>query len=162
MLDSYRREINYLRISVTDRCNLRCRYCMPSEGFRWIPHENILRFEEIIEIVREAVKLGIHKIRVTGGEPLLRKGIVNLIEMLASIEGVQDLSMTTNGTHLEKFARELKQAGLQRINISLDTVNAERYAYLTGGGNIERVLRGIDAALEAELAELRKQLDQSR
>ncbi|HOU35528.1 MAG: radical SAM protein [Bacteroidales bacterium] len=155
MLDSYKREINYLRISVTDRCNLRCRYCMPSEGFRWIPHENILRFEEIIEIVREAVKLGIHKIRVTGGEPLLRKGIVNLIEMLASIEGVQDLSMTTNGTHLEKFARELKQAGLQRINISLDTVNAERYAYLTGGGNIERVLRGIDAALEAELTPIK-------
>ena len=85
MLDSYKREINYLRISVTDRCNLRCRYCMPSEGFRWIPHENTLRFEEIIEIVREAVKLGIHKIRVTGGEPLLRKGIVNLIEMLANL-----------------------------------------------------------------------------
>ncbi|MDP3016136.1 MAG: radical SAM protein, partial [Deltaproteobacteria bacterium] len=126
LLDPYHRKINYLRISVTDRCNLRCRYCMPEEGLQLIPHEEILTYEEILRVVRVFAKEGISKIRLTGGEPLIRKGISEFISQLARIEGIRDLSLTTNGILLKDFARSLKESGLNRINISLDTLNREK------------------------------------
>jgi GTP 3',8-cyclase len=152
MFDSYNRRINYLRISVTDRCNLRCTYCMPAEGIPLIQHSDILSFEEIMEVVNAALSLGVDKIRITGGEPLVRKGIVNLVQMIASKPGVQDLGMTTNGQLLEKFAQPLKDAGLHRVNVSLDTMNPERYRQVTRGGNIENVLKGIEASKKAGLS----------
>ena len=152
MFDSYNRRINYLRISVTDRCNLRCTYCMPAEGIPLIQHSDILSFEEIMEVVDAALALGVDKIRITGGEPLVRKGIVNLVQMIASKPGVQDLGMTTNGQLLEKFAQPLKDAGLHRVNVSLDTMNPERYRQVTRGGDIENVLKGIEASQKAGLS----------
>jgi len=151
MLDRYNRRINYLRISVTDRCNLRCRYCMPEEGVNFLPHEEILSFEEIRDVVKVAVPLGIDKIRLTGGEPLVRKGIVDLVEMIAGLNGVKDLAMTTNGLLLDKFAPDLAKAGLNRINISLDTLNPEKFSHVTRGGKLEEVIRGIEAAKDAGL-----------
>ncbi len=152
MFDSYNRRINYLRISVTDRCNLRCTYCMPAEGITLMQHSDILTFEEILEVVDAALSLGVDKIRITGGEPLVRKGIVNLIQSIASKSGVQDLGMTTNGQLLEKFAQPLKDAGLHRVNVSLDTMNPERYRQITRGGDIENVLKGINSAVNAGLS----------
>jgi len=146
MFDSYNRRINYLRISVTDRCNLRCTYCMPAEGITLMPHSDILTFEEIMDVVDAALSLGVDKIRITGGEPLVRKGIVELVHMIASKPGVQDLGMTTNGQLLEKYAQPLKEAGLHRINVSLDTMNPERYRQITRGAEIENVLKGIEAS----------------
>lgn len=151
MYDLYNRRINYLRISVTDRCNLRCRYCMPEEGVKLISHTEILKFEEITEVVRVAVSMGVDKVRLTGGEPLVRKGITGLVRMISSIEGVRDLSMTTNGTLLKMYARELAEAGLRRVNISLDTLDPGKYHFITRGGNLRDVLEGIDAAIEAGL-----------
>lgn len=151
MLDNYNRNINYLRISVTDRCNLRCTYCMPEEGIDLIAHEDVLSFEEIVTFVKEAIASGITKIRLTGGEPLVRKGIVDLVNQIANIPGIEDLAMTTNGILLEKYAKDLSKAGLMRVNISLDTMNPEKYRQLTRLGNIEDVFKGIDAALEAKL-----------
>ncbi|NOY51752.1 MAG: radical SAM protein [Chlorobi bacterium] len=151
MLDRYNRRINYLRISVTDRCNLRCRYCMPADGIDWIKHSQILSFEEITEVVKEAVALGIGKVRLTGGEPLVRKGIVNLVKMISDVKGVKDLGMTTNGQVLEEYAADLAKAGLNRVNVSLDTLDAARYAHLSRGGNINNVLKGLEAACEAGL-----------
>jgi cyclic pyranopterin phosphate synthase len=146
MYDRYNRNINYLRISVTDRCNLRCKYCMPAEGIELMSHDDILSFEQIVEVVKESVKNGITKVRLTGGEPLVRKGIVDLVRMISAIEGIDDLAMTTNGTLLEQFAQQLKAAGLKRVNISLDTLDPECYADLTRGGSVELVFRGIKAA----------------
>jgi GTP 3',8-cyclase len=151
MYDRFNRNINYLRISVTDRCNLRCQYCMPAEGIFLKEHEAILTFNEIVEIVKTAVRLGIHKIRLTGGEPLIRKDIVRLVSMISAVDGVDDLSMTTNGIYLDELAKPLKDAGLNRINISLDTMNHLKYKELTRGGDLSAVLKGIDAALEAGL-----------
>lgn len=151
MFDSFNREINYLRISVTDRCNLRCVYCMPEQGISLLTHDEILRYEEIVAIATTAIRLGIRKIRLTGGEPLSRKGLPSLVKMIAAIPGLEDLAMTTNGILLGNFADELKQAGLMRVNVSLDTVDPERYRVLTRGGNIEEVFRGIDAAITAGL-----------
>jgi cyclic pyranopterin phosphate synthase len=151
MFDQYKRRIDYLRISVTDRCNLRCVYCMPEEGITLIDHRDILTFEEITEFTRCAVSMGITKARLTGGEPLARKGIVNLVRMLAAIEGIEDFSMTTNAILLSKYALELKTAGLGRVNISLDTVDAGRYKQITRGGNIQEVFAGIEAAKNARL-----------
>jgi len=147
MLDSYNREISYLRISVTDRCNLRCIYCMPPEGIEKKDHTDCLSFEEITAVAREAAGLGIRKIRLTGGEPLVRHGIANLVEMLSKIEGIDLIGMTTNGHLLDRYAGDLKKAGLDSINISLDTLDEERYSRLTRGGEIQKVLEGIDAAL---------------
>lgn len=155
MYDRYNRKINYLRISVTDRCNLRCEYCMPAEGIELIGHENILRFEEIIEFVKIAVEKGIDKVRVTGGEPLVRKGVVNFVSELSKIKGIKDLSMTTNGVLLEEFAKPLKDAGLQRINISLDTCDPDRYYKITRGGDIKKVVRGVVAAKKTGLYPLK-------
>ncbi|MFN8208245.1 MAG: radical SAM protein [Bacteroidales bacterium] len=151
MYDRYNRHIHYLRISVTDRCNLRCSYCMPADGIRLVPHEEILSFDEIVDVVKVAVSLGVNKIRLTGGEPLVRAGIVDLVRKLSSIEGIPDLSLTTNGILLAKYAAALKQAGLKRVNISLDTIDSNRYKEITRGGNIDDVFRGIAAAREAGL-----------
>lgn len=148
MYDHFNRQINYLRISVTDRCNLRCKYCMPAEGIQLMHHEDLLTFEEIVEVVEEAVKNGITKIRLTGGEPLVRKGIIDLVRMIAKVPGMEDLSMTTNGTLLEEYAASLKEAGLNRVNISLDTVDEVKYAEITRGGNLDDVIRGIFKAKE--------------
>lgn len=151
MLDSFNRNINYLRISVTDRCNLRCVYCMPEEGINLIDHKDIISFEEITEFTKCAVEMGITKVRITGGEPLVRKGTVNFVKMLSDINGIKDLSMTTNAVLLKKYAVELKHAGLMRVNISLDTIDAEKYSHITRGGNLNDVLDGINAAKEAGL-----------
>lgn len=149
MYDSFKRNINYLRISVTDRCNLRCTYCMPEEGIPLLQHKNILSFEEIVSFVRVVVSNGITKVRITGGEPLVRKDIVNLVEMLSRIPGIEDLSMTTNGILLQKYAEQLKKAGLMRVNISLDTLDPQRFREITRIGELKDVLLGITAAQKA-------------
>ena len=149
MKDQFGREITYLRISVTDRCNLRCVYCMPEEGIPLIPHSQMLTYEEILDFTRYAVSRGINKVRLTGGEPLVRKGILTLISDLADIPGIRDLGMTTNGILLPEMARDLRETGLHRINISLDTLDTERYRALTRGGEMGKVLEGIQAAKKA-------------
>ncbi len=146
MYDSFRRRIDYLRISVTDKCNLRCRYCMPEEGVPLRRHEEFLSHEQIVEVVRAAVGLGLTKIRLTGGEPLVKRGIVELVGMIRAVPGVRQLAMTTNGTLLGGLAAGLRKAGLDSLNVSLDTLEAERYRQLTRGGRIELVLQGIEAA----------------
>ncbi|MFO7997256.1 MAG: GTP 3',8-cyclase MoaA [Dehalococcoidia bacterium] len=146
IIDSFGRSINYLRISVTDRCNLRCIYCMPPEGVPRMSHSDILSYEEIETVARAAAELGINRIRLTGGEPLVRAGLPRLVQMLSQIEGIQDLSLTTNGTFLKEYAQELKQAGLSRVNVSLDTVNPDKFRYITRLGELEDVLEGIEAA----------------
>jgi len=151
LLDSFGRRINYLRISVTDRCNLRCIYCMPPEGVPWIPHSDLLSYEEIATIVQIAAALGINKIRLTGGEPLIRPGLPNLVEMLSGIEEINEIAMTTNGILLKEYAMVLKRAGLRRINISLDTLKADRFRYITRLGYLKDTLKGIEAAREANL-----------
>jgi GTP 3',8-cyclase len=151
MFDCYNRQINYLRVSITDRCNLRCTYCMPAEGVKLLEHKEILSFEEIVEVIREAVTLGITKIRITGGEPLVRKGVISLIEKIAAIEGISDFGLTTNGILLSKFASDLANAGLHRINISLDTLDPAKFRSITRGGDIHQVFEGIAAALKAGL-----------
>ncbi len=151
MLDRFKRDITYLRVSVTDRCNLRCTYCMPADGIELMRHEDILSLEDIYETVKIAASKGVTKVRLTGGEPLVRKGITDLVRMIASIPEITDLAMTTNGILLSEFAKPLKQAGLQRINISLDTMSPERYAEITRGGDISKVFAGIEAARVAEL-----------
>lgn len=155
MIDSYGRDINYLRISVTDLCNLRCKYCMPEEGIKKACHDEILTFEEIEEIVKDFVSLGINKIRITGGEPLVRAGIITLIEKLSKIKGVDEIAMTTNGTLLKKYAKALKEAGLKRVNISLDTLNDEKYRTITKGGTLKEVLEGIREAQKVKLTPIK-------
>lgn len=149
MFDSCDRRINYLRVSITDRCNLRCTYCMPAEGIALIPHEEILSLEEIRDVVSVAVRLGVDKVRLTGGEPLIRRGVVDLVRMLAEIGGIKDLAMTTNGVLLPRFAQDLKAAGLHRLNVSLDAIDPERYKSITRGGKVEDVFAGLAAARNA-------------
>ncbi len=144
LVDRYGRKTDYLRISVTDRCNLRCFYCMPPAGIRKISSQEILKYEELSEIIKCARELGIGKFRITGGEPLVRKGIVGFIEKLAAME--IDFSLTTNGMLLKTYGRDLFNAGLSRINISLDTLKEDRFNRITGGGDIREVFSGIDAA----------------
>jgi len=151
MYDRFNRKIHYLRISVTDRCNLRCSYCMPAEGIRPLDHEDILSFEEIVAFTEVAIARGIDKVRITGGEPLARKGIDSLVRMLGGLPGIDDLSLTTNGVLLAGLARPLKEAGLKRVNVSLDTIDPVRYREITRCGDLEEVLRGIDAAEAAGL-----------
>lgn len=163
MLDRYGRVINYLRISVTDRCNLRCCYCMP-EGVQDVGMKNILTFEEIWEIVRTGVSLGITHIRITGGEPLVRKGCVNLIRGIREIPGVETITMTTNGVLLGNYGKQLKKVGVDGVNISLDTLNPEEFYKITGKRELQEVLAGIRAAKTAGLpvklnAVNRKELD---
>lgn len=151
MLDKEGREITYLRISVTDLCNLRCKYCIPEEGVNKKCHSDILTFEEIEKVVRASAKLGINKIRLTGGEPLVRKGIVDLVNKISSIAGIKEVVMTTNGTLLKQLGKALKEAGLKRVNISLDTLKEDRYKNITRDGKISDVLEGLEAAKEAGL-----------
>jgi cyclic pyranopterin phosphate synthase len=155
MIDSYGRRINYLRVSVTDRCNLRCAYCMPPEGVPLVWRSEILSYEEIAEVVRVAAGLGVTKVRLTGGEPLVRRDLVRLVAMLSAIGAISDLAMTTNGILLPQFARPLAAAGLHRVNISLDAIEPLRYAAVTRGGDVRQALAGIEAALAAGLAPVR-------
>ncbi len=148
MLDKYSREINYLRVSITDRCNLRCIYCRPKEGVALHGHEDILRYEEMIRVISLAVKMGLIKVRLTGGEPLVRRGFVDFIADLNKIEGLKDISLTTNGILLEQFAQGIFDAGIRRINVSLDSLNPDKYGQITRGGRLEDVLRGIARAEE--------------
>lgn len=149
MKDRYNRTVDYLRISVTDRCNLNCVYCTSSKGVELLPQGELLTYEEMIEISRAAVACGIRKIRITGGEPLVRRDIEGLVSEISRIEGLVDLSLTTNGILLSEMAEPLRRAGLKRINISLDTLDPERYSHLTGGGSLKKVLAGVDSALAA-------------
>jgi len=151
MLDKFNRKINYLRISVTDRCNFRCVYCMPAEGVKLMKHSEILTFDEIVETARIGVSKGIDKIRLTGGEPLVRKDIIDLVKMIAQIDGLKDFGLTTNGVYLTKYAQKLADAGLHRVNISLDTINPEKFREITRVGNLQDVLDGIEAAKKAKL-----------
>lgn len=155
MYDRFNRNITYLRVSVTDRCNFRCEYCMPAGGVKLLNHSDILSLEEIADVTRYAVQNGISKIRITGGEPLLRRGIVNLVEMISAIPGIKDLSMTTNGVYLGRYAVELFNAGLKRINISLDTLEPEKFRVITRGGDVSEVIHGIDAAKSAGFAPIK-------
>lgn len=151
MKDSFGREINYLRVSLTDRCNLRCEYCMPEKGIDKLRHEDIMTLEDTYELIKAFVDLGIDKIRFTGGEPLVRLGLVDLISKVAKLDGVREIAMTTNGVLLEKYAKNLKEAGLTRVNISLDTLDEHKYRQITRGGELEKVLNGIKAAKEVGL-----------
>lgn len=143
--DSHGRLISYMRISVTDRCNMRCTYCMPAEGLPSLPHEEILSYEEILRIVTLASEVGVNKFRITGGEPLVRRGVIGLIAKINAIDGVET-TFTTNGLLLEDMAEELKSAGVKRLNISLDTLNQERFTEITRVDKLDKVLRGIEKA----------------
>ncbi|MBN1161654.1 MAG: GTP 3',8-cyclase MoaA [Dehalococcoidales bacterium] len=149
--DSFQRPINYLRISVTDRCNLRCVYCMPPEGIALMSHNDILSYEEIVTLVKAAAELGITHIRLTGGEPLVRAGLPELVRMIADIDAITDLSLTTNGILLAQYAADLKDAGLMRVNVSLDTLKPERFRQITRCGELKNTLKGVEAANEAGL-----------
>jgi GTP 3',8-cyclase len=149
--DSFGRAIRDLRLSVTDRCNFRCFYCMPTEAMEWKPKPEILTYEEILKLAELFVSLGVNKLRVTGGEPMVRRDVETLIARLAKIEGVADLAMTTNAHFLKNRAKGLKDAGLQRITVSLDSLEPERFALLTGRNELKTVLAGIDAAIESGL-----------
>lgn len=151
MYDPFNRKINYLRISVTDRCNFRCTYCMPPEGIPLKTHSEILSYSEIAEIVKTGTKLGINKIRLTGGEPLVRKDLHVLVKMISETVGIDEIGLTTNGVFLPEMAEKLKNAGLSRVNISLDTLNPEKFKKITRTGNLDDVLRGIEAAKTAGL-----------
>ncbi|MBI9013750.1 MAG: GTP 3',8-cyclase MoaA [Clostridiales bacterium] len=155
MIDKYNRTIDYMRLSVTDRCNLRCKYCMPESGVSKKLHREILRHEELVEIVKAGAQVGIKKIRLTGGEPLIRKNIVELVKEISNVEGINEVTMTTNGLLLKNYLNDLKEAGLTRINLSLDTLKSDRYKSITRGGNIEDVLSCIPLILAAGLSPLK-------
>ncbi|NLE89364.1 MAG: GTP 3',8-cyclase MoaA [Dehalococcoidales bacterium] len=154
LIDNFRRRINYMRISVTDHCNLRCIYCTAHLVSR-LKHEDILRYEEIERITRVAVSLGIDSLRLTGGEPLMRPYLERLVNMLSNIEGIKDISMTTNAITLAKHAKELADAGLNRVNISLDSLKEDKFKYMTGYGNLSDVYKGIEAAAKAGLSPIK-------
>jgi len=155
MIDHFERNINYLRISVTDLCNLRCIYCMPESGVEKLDHAQILSIEEIEEITIAAAELGIEKIRLTGGEPLVRKDITEIVRRVAAAPGIREVALTTNGSLLGAFAKPLKEAGLSRVNISIDTMDPEKYRSVTRGGEIGSVLDGIRAAQDAGLSPIK-------
>ncbi|MBO4903197.1 MAG: GTP 3',8-cyclase MoaA [Lachnospiraceae bacterium] len=149
MIDTFGRTISYLRLSVTDRCNLRCRYCMSADGICKKDHNEMLTEEETVMAVSAAARLGVSKLRITGGEPLLKQNILSVCERTAGIPGIRELSLTTNGILLPEYAQDLKACGVKRINLSLDTLNPEKYRYLTRTGSLDQALRGLDAALSA-------------
>ena len=149
--DNFQRTIDYMRISITDRCNLRCIYCMPSEGLVPMKHEDILSYEEIARILRITVRIGVRKVRITGGEPLIRKNVSYLISLIENIKGIEDLSLTTNGIPLAGCAQDIADAGLKRVNISLDSLRADRYREITRGGDLDSVFKGIESAERAGL-----------
>ncbi len=146
LIDTHHRLIDYLRVSITDLCNLRCVYCRPPEGVRLLSHDEILRYEEILTLVGVARDMGIRKIRVTGGEPLVRRGVLDFLSRLAHLQGIEDLGLTTNGVLLASMARDLKAAGLKRLNVSLDTLRRETFKAITGSDRLEDVLSGIRLA----------------
>lgn len=149
MKDSFNRNINYLRVSITDRCNLRCNYCMSEDGLSTkLNHDDILSFDEIVKFVKLCASKGVNSVRITGGEPLVRRGVENLVSMINNIDGIDDVSFTTNAILLPQYAKKLKDAGLKRINISLDTLDPDTYKKITRVGNLDDVLAGIDAALD--------------
>lgn len=152
MHDAFGRDVTYLRLSVTDLCNCRCVYCMPASGVPRLRHEDILSFEQMRDIVAAAASLGVRKVRLTGGEPLVRRNIVDLVRMVASVPGVDEVDMTTNATLLAPVAAELRAAGLTRLNVSLDTLDAQRYRKITRVGTLEDALAGLEAAREAGFA----------
>ena len=152
MLDAYQRDIRYLRLSVTDRCNYRCVYCVPPEGVKWLDPSDILTDEEIVRVLSILGRQGVSRIRLTGGEPLVRPGFVNLVRKIKALGVIEDLSVTTNGSLLAQYAAELKDAGVNRVNISLDTIDPLRFRELTCGGDVQDVLAGIEAAVTAGLA----------
>ena len=155
MMDQYGRTIDYLRLSVTDLCNYRCRYCMPAEGVKKGPHGSILTVEELVEIGEAAVKLGVRKIRLTGGEPLVRRGILDICRGLRAIPELKELCLTTNGSLLPELAQPLREAGVDRLNISLDTLKPERFQEITRRGTLDEVLKGIRAAEDAGFQNLK-------
>jgi len=149
--DGFNRAITYLRVSVTDKCNLRCVYCMPEEGLAWLRREEILSYEEIVDIVRAAASVGVRAIRLTGGEPLLRRNVSHLVEAIAAVPGIDDVALSTNGLLLAQAAQSLAAAGLRRVNVSLDTLRADRFETIARRPGLDDVLAGIDAALSAGL-----------
>lgn len=149
MIDQYGRNITYLRMSVTELCNLRCRYCMPEEGICKRNHEEMLTEDEMISAVEAAASLGITKLRITGGEPLVKKNIVSICRRAAAVDGIKEVCLTTNGTLLGQLAKPLREAGVSRLNISLDTLDPEKYAYITRTGTLPNAIRGIETALDA-------------
>jgi GTP 3',8-cyclase len=155
MFDSFNRKIDYLRISVTDRCNLRCNYCMPENGVQLLKHEEILSYEEILKVVDVAINYGIEKVRITGGEPLVRKGVVDFIKIISKNTGLKEVTMTTNGILLSEYATALVESGLNRINISLDTIDKEKYKHITRGGDLQKVIKGIQAIQKAGISEIK-------
>lgn len=152
LVDRFGRRHDYLRISLTDRCNLRCVYCMPAEGMEFTPHEKILSYEEIAEVVKMAASLGVRRLRLTGGEPLVRKEMEQLVAMLSAIPGIEDIALTTNAIYLGNKAEALKQAGITRVNISLDTLKPERFSLITRGGDLKRVLEGLEASFRVDFS----------
>ena len=146
LIDAYNRRLNYLRISITDRCNLKCIYCVPKDFIPRLPHDEILRYEEILRIVNVGVDLGITKVRVTGGEPLVRKGVYDFLGQLTRIKGLTDVALTTNGIFLKENIEKIKSANIKRINISLDTLDREKYAKTTGLDKFQQVWQGIELA----------------
>src|SRR6476660_7534599 len=146
LVDSWGREVKSLRVSVTDKCNFRCRYCMPAEGLEWLPRDEVLSFEEIERLVRVLAAMGVEEVRLTGGEPLIRRDLPVLVEKLARVPGVTDLSLTTNGVLLDRLAAPLVAAGLRRVNVSLDTLSHTRFAEMTRRDALDRVLRGLEEA----------------
>ena len=153
--DSFGRQHTYLRISVTDRCNYRCVYCMPSEGLNWVPREDILTYEEIGRIVEVMAEMGIQKVRISGGEPTLRSDLITLVEHIRRVPGIRDIAMTTNGHTLAKLAPDLARAGLNRINVSIDAMDPDLFRRLTRGGSLDRVLEGITAARQAGITPIK-------
>ncbi len=151
MQDEQGREINYLRISVTDRCNLRCQYCMPETGINHVGHGEILSLEEIARVVRVGTSIGIRKVRLTGGEPLVRRNISQLVHYIHEFKGIDDIAITTNGVLFDSLGDELKAAGLNRVNFSLDSLVAEKFRFITRSGVLPKVLQGIEKALELGL-----------
>jgi len=148
LIDKYGRQISYIRLSITDRCDFRCTYCM-AEEMEFLPREKVLSLEEALRIVRVFVGLGVTKVRITGGEPLVRRNVLWLLERIAALDGLRELVLTTNGSQLDRFAADLRRAGVRRINVSLDTLRPERFKAITRIGELDKVLRGIDAAIDA-------------
>lgn len=155
LIDNYNRKIEYLRISITDRCNSRCKYCMPEEGIECKLHSDILSFEEIEKITKVFSKLGVRKVRLTGGEPLVRKNVTALVAKLSKIDGIEDLAMTTNGLLLSKLAYDLKEAGLNRVNISIDSLDEKKYSKITRGSKLTDVLKGIEVSKKVGLTPIK-------
>ena len=149
LVDNLGRRINYLRLSVTDLCNMRCSYCMPESGVEKLKHSDVMSYEQMLTLTQHAVAMGIEKVRITGGEPLVRKGLVKFLESMAGIPGLNQLVLTTNGMLLEQMATDLKRAGVQRLNISLDSLRPEIFSRITKRGDLKRVLAGIAAAEKA-------------